>query len=221
MIWWPYPPNIQKRLLMICGCICNLFFVFQPTPTREEGVIILDTSSSCHLAHPYPRLWDLQSLKLILGLTCESFTRTVFSSHVAPFLQFSDPLHFFFCLTLRPLTLELDKCVSSTRLLLPECCWGCLLDCLCYELSCCCRMGFALCLSGPLFHWRLQCPRVSIEVWNTPCPLRHSQLTGWKSLLTCALEFLHKFWVKNSYLSCFAQISYLKKIHWRLRMMKY
>lgn len=158
-----------------------IFFVFQPTPTREEGVIILDTSSSRHLVIPTQDCGTSSLLnKLILGLTCESFTWTVFSSHVAPFLQFSDPLHFFFCLTLRPLTLELDKCVSSTRLLLLVSAAEVAADCLCYELSCCCWMGLVLCLSGPLFHWRLQCPRVSIEVWNTPVSLRHSQLTGWK-----------------------------------------
>lgn len=42
----------------------------------------------------------------------------------------------------------------------------------------------------------LQCPGVSIEVRRIPYPLCHSLLTGRKALLTCALEFLHKFWVK-------------------------
>ena len=41
---------------------------------------------------------------------------------VAPFLHFYYTWHFFFRLTLRPLDLELDKRVSCTRLLLPECC---------------------------------------------------------------------------------------------------
>ena len=68
-----------------------------------------------------------------------------------------------------------------------------------------------VCLLVLLFYWRLWCPRVSREVWRTHHLLCYSKLTGWKPLFNMCSWIPAQILDKNSYLSCFAQISYLKK----------
>lgn len=200
MMWWPYAPEIQKRLLVICGWICNLLF-FQPIPTREEGEMTILDRSSIHLSHAHPLVWNHQPLKvsfqLVLGITCESFIWPPgIGAAMWPF-SFSSPVLGIFCLILRPSDLESLINVPSS----PSCCCPCCVSHYARLSYCCygcywCWVASVLCKLGPLFHCMLQCPGVSIAVWRIPYPLCHSLLTGHKAVLTRALKFLHKFWVK-------------------------